>query len=82
MQSDLEAFIVCLSSELHAKIKANAKANRRSMNKEIVVRLERSFVPLKAYLADTKIKGILFEHIETLEDQIEQLKAELAAYKL
>lgn len=40
---DIGPFGVRMPSELKAKIKAAAKANRHSMNAEIVERLEKSF---------------------------------------
>lgn len=79
MPNNLEVFIVRLPSELHAKIKNTAKVDRRSMNNEIVGRLEDSFAARRSVPADAKLNAILFEHISTLENQIECLQQELAA---
>ena len=81
MSNHLEAFIVRLPSELHAKIKSTAKADRRSMNNEIVGRLEASFSAGQLVAADAKLNAMLFEHISTLEEHIEYLQKELAAYQ-
>ncbi|WP_046072396.1 Arc family DNA-binding protein [Pseudomonas synxantha] len=81
MRSQLVAFVVRLPKELHEKIKYAATADSRSMNSDIVVRLERSFLAAQKYVLNTKVKSILFEHIEILESQIEYLNAELATFK-
>lgn len=81
MQNNLEAFIVRLPSQLHAEVKSTAKAEKRSMNNEIVVRLERSFAASQACVADTKIKTLLLDRIVFLENQIELMQAELKTYK-
>ena len=70
MPNNLEAFIVHLPSDLHAKIKANAKATRRSMNNEIVGRLEWSFETSQLKDADDSIKILLLQQIERLENKI------------
>lgn len=70
MPNDLQAFIVRLPSHLHAKIKATAKAGRRSMNNEIVGRLERSFSSDQLSNADDSINTLLLQQIERLEKKI------------
>jgi|RhiMetStandDraft_4_1073278.scaffolds.fasta_scaffold98379_1 predicted HicB family RNase H-like nuclease len=70
MPNNLEAFIVHLPSDLHAKIKATAKAARRSMNNEIVGRLEWSFETSQLKDADDSIKILLLQQIERLENKI------------
>lgn len=70
MPKDLEAFIVRLPSDLHAKIKSTAKSNRRSMNNEIVGRLENSFEVNQTTRADDSIKILLLQQIERLEKQV------------
>jgi hypothetical protein len=70
MPNNLEAFIVRLPSDLHAKIKATAKAARRSMNNEIVGRLEWSFETSQLKDADDSIKILLLQQIERLENKI------------
>ncbi|MGU9815863.1 Arc family DNA-binding protein [Pseudomonas sp. LF135] len=77
MSNRLEAFIVRLPRELHAKIKTTAKADRRSMNNEIVGRLEESFAATRLVAADDKLKALLFEHITTLEQEVERLQKQL-----
>jgi hypothetical protein len=81
MQNDLEAFNVRLPSQLHAEIKITAKAEKRSMNNEIVVRLERSFAASQTCAADTAIKRLLLDRVVFLENQIELMRAELKTYK-
>lgn len=70
MPNNLEAFIVHLPSDLHAKIKATAKAARRSMNNEIVGRLEWSFETSQLKDADDSIKILLLQQIERLENKL------------
>ena len=70
MQKNFEAFIVRLPTQLHAKIKSSAKADRRSMNNEIVGRLERSFEASQAKTADDSIKILLLQKIEFLERKV------------
>ena len=70
MPNNLEAFIVHLPSDLHAKIKATAKAARRSMNNETVGRLEWSFETSQLKDADDSIKILLLQQIERLENKI------------
>jgi len=81
MPNNLEAFIVRLPSHLHAKIKATAKADRRSMNNEIVERLEISFAKSQDSTSDIKIKELLLDRIAFLERQIELMQVELKAHK-
>jgi hypothetical protein len=81
MSNHLEAFIIRLPSELHAKIKSTAKADKRSMNNEIVRRLEASFSARQLVAADAKLNAMLFEHISTLQEHIECLQKELAAHQ-
>lgn len=71
MPNDLEAFIVRLPSHLHAKIKATAKADRRSMNNEIVGRLESSFASDQLNNAEDRINILLLQQIERLEKKIQ-----------
>lgn len=59
---DIAPFGVRMPSELKAKIKAAAKANRHSMNAEIVERLEASF-------AD-RDKGEYEEEVEYTKEEI------------
>lgn len=67
MPNSREAFIVRLPSHLHAKIKSTANANRRSMNNEIVRRLERSFESSQAKALDDSFPILLLQRIELLE---------------
>ncbi|QJI32248.1 Arc family DNA-binding protein [Pseudomonas sp. ADAK18] len=70
MQSNREPFIVRLPIQLHAQIKSTAKADRRSMNNEIVGRLERSFEGSQTKTADDIIKILLLQKIEFLEKKV------------
>ncbi|WP_330565689.1 Arc family DNA-binding protein [Pseudomonas yamanorum] len=81
MSNNLAAFTLRLPSQLHTDIKAAAKTNRRSVNSEVVARLENTFMPSQTSFADNKNKGILFEYVEALGVKIEELESELAIYK-
>lgn len=78
MRPEREKFIVRLPSHLHARIKSTAKEDKRSMNNEIVDRLEKSFATLQTDGLDDKIKLVLLQNIETLEQRIESLQAQMA----
>ena len=62
---DIDSIGVRMPSALKAKIKAAAKANRHSMNAEIVERLERSF-PCSG--ENSAKKEILLESLDGLSD--------------
>jgi hypothetical protein len=81
MQNDLQAFNVRLPSELHAEIKRIAEVEKRSMNCEIIARLEQYSEGNQACVAYTKLNRLLFDRIVFLEHQIELMQAELEAYK-
>jgi hypothetical protein len=70
MQNTLEAFILRLPSQLHAKVKCTAKEDRRSMNNEIVVRLERSYEVSQNNAENDTIKILLMEKIKFLEEKV------------
>lgn len=78
MIPEREKFIVRLPSHLHARIKSTAKEDKRSMNNEIVDRLEKSFASTQTDVLDEKIKLILLQNIDALERQIETLQAQTA----
>ncbi|RFD32523.1 hypothetical protein CER19_05020 [Pseudomonas sp. GL93] len=71
MPNNVEPFIVRLPSQLHAKIKSIAKADRRSMNNEIVGRLERSFQASHAKIADENLRRFLIQQLELLDNKVE-----------
>lgn len=77
MHNGLEAFIVRLPNELHVKIKSTAKSERRSMNQEIIERLERSFSSLHRSAPDSIIEKLLYDRIVLLESQIGEILTEL-----
>lgn len=81
MSNIFAAFSLRLPNQLHEKVKATAKANRRSVNGEIIARLEKTLLPGQLHLNDNKSKEILSEYIETLRVKVEELESELANYK-
>ncbi|QZI72804.1 Arc family DNA-binding protein [Pseudomonas protegens] len=74
MCSPAQKFVVRLPSELHTQVKRIAKQENRSMNNEIVNRLERSLAPLDDHPQDEKLIAILLNKIATLEQQIQSLQ--------
>ena len=59
-------FVVRLPTELRNQIADAAKYHRRSMNSEIVARLERTFSGVQTELRDNDYSPQLREEIETL----------------
>lgn len=82
MQSDLVTLTVCLPKQLFSKINDSARVGGHCINKDVVSRLDQSFSASQTYIINTRIKAILFEHIENLEEQIVLLNKELANYRL
>ncbi|MDP9525802.1 Arc family DNA-binding protein [Pseudomonas protegens] len=74
MCAPAQKFIVRLPGELHTQVKRIAKQENRSMNNEIVDRLEKSLVASDARGHDEKLITILLSKIESLEQQIESLQ--------
>lgn len=74
MCAPAQKFIVRLPGELHTQVKRIAKQENRSMNHEIVDRLEKSLVASDARGHDEKLITILLGKIESLEQQIEFLQ--------
>lgn len=74
MCAPAQKFIVRLPGELHTQVKRIAKQENRSMNHEIVDRLEKSLVASDTRGHDEKLITILLGKIESLEQQIESLQ--------
>ncbi|MCO7610848.1 Arc family DNA-binding protein [Pseudomonas chlororaphis] len=74
MYAPVQKFIVRLPGELHTQVKRIAKQENRSMNNEIVDRLEKSLTVTDARPLDEKLITILLNKIESLEQQIESLQ--------
>lgn len=74
MCAPAQKFIVRLPGELHTQVKRIAKQENRSMNNEIVDRLEKSLVATEVRSHDKKLITILLGKIATLEQQIESLQ--------
>ncbi|ROL63685.1 hypothetical protein BLX41_30090 [Pseudomonas protegens] len=74
MCAPVQKFIVRLPGELHLQVKRIAKQENRSMNHEIVNRLEKSLTATDARPLDEKLITILLNKIESLEQQIESLQ--------
>lgn len=82
MQNNLVTLTVCLPKQLFSKINDSARVADQCINKDIVSRLDQSFSASQTYIINARIKAILYEHIEELEDQIVLLNTELANYRL
>ena len=81
MHKDTELFNVRLPSQLHAEIKSISKAEKRSMNSEIIARLEQYSEGSQACEGYTQLNRRLFDRVVFLEHQIELMQAELKAYR-
>jgi hypothetical protein len=77
MIPDREKFVVRMPSNLHKKIKRTANNGKRSMNNEIVDRLEKSFSAHHSNHFDDQIKSILLQNIDELKRQIEIMATEV-----
>lgn len=71
---DLNKFLVRMPDGMRDRIAEEAKANNRSMNSEIVARLEASFPSARNALSATVDTNAL---ITALIDEISELRAEL-----
>ncbi|WP_025126660.1 Arc family DNA-binding protein [Pseudomonas sp. PH1b] len=76
MHLPAQKFIVRLPDDLHAQVKSIAKVQNRSMNNEIVNRLEKSLADDTAYELSEKLLTLLLKKVESLEKQIECLQPE------
>ncbi|MCE4058363.1 Arc family DNA-binding protein [Pseudomonas sp. Au-Pse12] len=74
MCSSQQKFIIRLPGELHTQFKHIAKRENRSMNNEIVDRLEKSLVSDEARQRDEKIIALLLRKVEALEHQLKNLQ--------
>ena len=70
-QNSVVTLKVRVTAEFREKIATTAKENNRSMNAEIVARLEQSFEKDDAAEFD---KGFVLQVIESQQDQINQLQ--------
>ncbi|WP_347455711.1 Arc family DNA-binding protein [Acinetobacter thermotolerans] len=69
-QSGVVTLKVRVSPEFRERIVKSAKANNRSMNQEIVSRLEKSFEgdkPEEQYVDISKALGMIFDEIQDLK---------------
>lgn len=71
-ERDLNRFLVRMPDGMRDRISVEAKANNRSMNAEIVARLEASFDEKDA-------KPFTFEEIAALVDEIREMRSNLKA---
>ncbi|OTG70558.1 transcriptional regulator [Acinetobacter sp. ANC 4218] len=74
-QNNIVTLKVRVNSEFREKIVATAKENNRSMNAEIVARLEKSFEdekPPTQYVDISKALGMIFEEIQDLKKNKEK----------
>lgn len=74
MRAQVQKFIVRLPNDLHAQVKRVARRENRSMNHEIVDRLEKSLASDDARNIDEKLVALLLRRVEFLEKQIEVLQ--------
>lgn len=70
-QNNIVTLKVRVTAEFREKIATTAKENNRSMNAEIVARLEQSFERVDQ---DEFDKGFVLQIIESQQDQINQLQ--------
>jgi hypothetical protein len=71
----LDKFLLRLPDGLRLKLKRAAAANKRSLNNEIVARMERALTDIVTDLTDEEIKFALIQKVLFLEKTIEKLKA-------
>ncbi|MBC2659869.1 Arc family DNA-binding protein [Pseudomonas sp. MSSRFD41] len=74
MRAQVQKFIVRLPDDLHAQVKRVARQENRSMNHEIVDRLEKSLANDDVRHIDDKLVALLLRRVEFLERQIEALQ--------
>ncbi|NBF12697.1 Arc family DNA-binding protein [Pseudomonas sp. Fl4BN1] len=74
MHAPVQKFIVRLPDDLHSQVKSIAKEQNRSMNHEIVNRLEKSLVDDESRDLSEKIVALLLQKVESLEQQLECLQ--------
>lgn len=63
--STVRKFVVRLPDDLHSRIGEASKRYRRSMNSEIVTRLDHSLKGLPGAASETKVEPAFFQHLET-----------------
>lgn len=65
VSSTVRKFVVRLPDDLHSRIGEASKRYRRSMNSEIVTRLDHSLKGLPGTASETKVEPAFFQHLET-----------------
>ena len=65
MSSNVQKFVLRLPEDLHRRIGEAAHRYRRSMNAEIVARLDQSLRGLPGDESESKVEPAFFPHIET-----------------
>ena len=65
VSSKARKFVVRLPDDLHQRIGEAAKRYRRSMNSEIVTRLDHSLKGLPGAASEKSVEPAFFQHIET-----------------
>ncbi|MFJ2452174.1 MULTISPECIES: Arc family DNA-binding protein [Pseudomonas] len=74
MCSSLQKFIVRLPGDLHNQLKHIAKRENRSMNNEIVDRLEKSLVVDETREMNEKLISLLLRKVDSMEERIKYLQ--------
>ncbi|AZC27430.1 MULTISPECIES: Arc family DNA-binding protein [Pseudomonas] len=74
MRTPVQKFIVRLPHELHTQLKRMAKQQNRSMNHELIDRLEKSLVNDDIRNIDEQLVTLLLHRIEFLEKRLESLQ--------
>lgn len=74
MSQERDKFVIRLPDDMHPRIKNIARLNNRSMNNEIVARIERTFTLDETMELEAKIKGLMLQRIESLESELAQMR--------
>lgn len=74
MRTPVQKFIVRLPHELHTQLKRMAKQQNRSMNHELIDRLEKSLANDNIRNIDEQLVPLLLRSIEFLEKRLESLQ--------
>ncbi|MHC8395761.1 Arc family DNA-binding protein [Pseudomonas sp. LB3P93] len=72
----MTTFVLRLPEGLRLKLKRAAKANRRSLNGEIVARMERALADISMSELDDEIRFLLIREVLALESSTGTTKAE------
>jgi len=70
----LDTFVLRLPEDLHLRLRRAAEMNRRSLNSEIVARMERALTSMSAGELDDGSKFALIRKVIVLENTLEQIK--------